>query len=77
MSKFPIHPRNPERICWGCEKMCPADDLACGGGEIRTPHPAELGGDEWYEWLMEREKRESAAFSLQHGDRSNAKSRGR
>jgi hypothetical protein len=56
MSKFPIHPRNPERICWGCEKMCPADDLACGGGQIRTPHPVELGGDEWYEWLMEREK---------------------
>jgi hypothetical protein len=55
MSSFPIHPRNPERICWGCEKACPADDLACGGGQIRTPHPVELGGDEWYEWLMERE----------------------
>jgi hypothetical protein len=56
MSTFPIHPRNPERICWGCEKMCPAHDLACGGGQIRTPHPAELGGDYWYEWLMEHEK---------------------
>jgi hypothetical protein len=56
MSKFPIHPKNPERICWGCEKMCPAVDLACGGGQIRTPHPVELGGDDWFEWLQEHEK---------------------
>ena len=56
MANFPIHPKHPERICWGCEKMCPVEDLACGGGQIRTPHPIELMGDDWYEWLQEHEK---------------------
>jgi hypothetical protein len=43
-------PKYPERVCWGCEKFCPADDLACGNGTIRTPHPVELFGDDWLEW---------------------------
>jgi Protein of unknown function (DUF3079) len=38
------------RICWGCDKYCPAADLACGNGTIRTPHPNELFGDDWLEW---------------------------
>jgi hypothetical protein len=21
---IPIHPTHPERICWGCDKFCPA-----------------------------------------------------
>lgn len=42
-----LRPRHPERICWGCDKFCPADDLACGNGTIRTPHPCELFGDDW------------------------------
>jgi hypothetical protein len=49
-SGAPLAPRHPERICWGCDKYCPADDLACGNGTIRTPHPAELFGDDWLEW---------------------------
>jgi hypothetical protein len=48
--KFPLHPKHPERICWGCDKYCPADALQCGNGSGRTPHPAELLGDDWYEW---------------------------
>ena len=32
--KFPIHPKHPERICWGCDKYC--------------QHPIELDGPEWY-----------------------------
>ncbi|WP_083250512.1 DUF3079 domain-containing protein [Acidihalobacter aeolianus] len=48
--KFPMHPKYPERICWGCDKYCPADSLCCGNGTERTPHPAELFGDDWYEW---------------------------
>lgn len=48
--KFPTHPKYPERICWGCEKFCPADDLRCGNGTERTPHPRELFGDDWLEW---------------------------
>jgi hypothetical protein len=40
-------PKHPDRVCWGCDKYCPADDLACGNGTIRTPHPIELFGDDW------------------------------
>jgi hypothetical protein len=31
------------------------DDLRCGNGTIRTPHPVELFGDDWFEWLMAKE----------------------
>ena len=48
--KFPLHPVHPERICWGCDKYCPTDALGCGNGSGRTQHPAELLGDDWYEW---------------------------
>lgn len=46
--KFPIHPSHPERICWGCDRYCPADDLACGNGSARAQHPCELFGDDWF-----------------------------
>jgi hypothetical protein len=45
--RLPLHPRHPERTCWGCNKYCPADSLACGNGTIRTMHPVELFGDDW------------------------------
>lgn len=48
--KFPLHPKHPERICWGCDKYCPAKDLQCGNGSGRTQHPAEMLGDDWYQW---------------------------
>ena len=44
---FPIHPAHPERICWGCDKYCAADSLACSAE--RTPHLAELFGADWAE----------------------------
>ena len=47
MTPPPLHPKNPERVCWGCDKYCPAGDLACGNGTIRTPHPLELFGEDW------------------------------
>lgn len=47
--KFPIHPQHPERLCWGCDHYCPADDMRCGNGQSRTQHPAELLGDDWLE----------------------------
>ncbi len=50
MTKFPIHPKHPERICWGCEKFCPTEDMCCGNGTIRAPHPVELFGEDWWEW---------------------------
>jgi len=45
-----LHPRHPEKVCWGCDKYCPHDKLACGNGTIRTPHPVELFGEDWLEW---------------------------
>ena len=46
--KFPLHPKHPERICWGCDRYCPTDSMACGNGSGRTMHPAEMPGDDWY-----------------------------
>lgn len=54
LPRIPLQPKNPERICWGCDKYCPADDLACGNGTIRTLHPVELFGADWYEWIEEK-----------------------
>jgi len=51
--KFPIAPSNPERICWGCDAYCPANDMRCGNGSDRTPHPAELFGDDWDTWGLD------------------------
>ncbi|HMN82281.1 MAG TPA: DUF3079 domain-containing protein [Burkholderiaceae bacterium] len=48
--KFPRNPPHPERVCWGCDKYCPADSMACGNGSERTQHPAELFGEDWFEW---------------------------
>jgi hypothetical protein len=45
-----LKPRNPERVCWGCDKYCRADDLGCANGTDRTPHPIELFGEDWLEW---------------------------
>lgn len=47
--KFPIHPAHPERTCWGCDRYCARDELACGNGSDRTQHPVEIFGDDWME----------------------------
>ena len=47
---FPVNPAHPERICWGCDRYCPADKLMCGNGSLATPHPAELFGEDWMNW---------------------------
>ncbi|MFN4148711.1 MAG: DUF3079 domain-containing protein [Rhodocyclaceae bacterium] len=67
---FPLHPKHPERICWGCDKYCPADAMQCGNGSERTPHPAELFGDEWYltgDWGFDLEAIEAGAKSVKPG----------
>jgi len=56
MATLARHPAHPERVCWGCSLCCPADDLACGNGTIRSPHPRELFGDDWLEWALERRR---------------------
>lgn len=48
--KFPILPANPERVCWGCDQYCAADDMRCGNGSVRTQHPSELFGPDWHLW---------------------------
>lgn len=45
--KFPTNPAHPERLCWGCDLYCPTNDLRCGNGSDRTPHPSEFWGDDW------------------------------
>lgn len=52
MAKIPLHPKHPERVCWGCDQYCSADDLRCGNGTIRTQHPVELFGDDWADWAL-------------------------
>lgn len=50
--KVALNPKHPERTCWGCDKYCPASDLRCGNGTIRTQHPVELFGEDWIEWEL-------------------------
>ena len=56
----PLRPAHPERTCWGCDKYCPADSLACGNGTIRTLHPCELFGEDWLEWFERDQRCDSA-----------------
>ena len=51
--KFPSQPANPHRLCWGCDKYCAADSMACGNGSVRTQHPVELFGEDWQEWGLD------------------------
>jgi hypothetical protein len=57
----PLLPPHPERVCWGCDKYCPAEDLACGNGTIRTAHPCELFGADWLEWSLDQRHAEVAS----------------
>jgi hypothetical protein len=57
MTRIPLQPTHPERICWGCDKYCPSDDLACGNGTVRTMHPVELFGQDWVEWVDRQDRR--------------------
>lgn len=53
VKKFPIHPKHPERICWGCDRYCPADAMMCGNGSVATLHPSELFGEDWASWGLD------------------------
>ncbi|HEX5070272.1 MAG TPA: DUF3079 domain-containing protein [Vicinamibacterales bacterium] len=68
---IPLRPRHPDRACWGCDKYCSADDLACGNGTIRTPHPIELFGDDWLEWSEQRSRPADAAVTATSTDTSS------
>jgi hypothetical protein len=59
--RFPIIPAKPELICWGCDKYCPADAMACGNGSDRTQHPVELFGEDWMAFGLDAEKGDGPA----------------
>ena len=59
--RIPLRPAHPERTCWGCDKYCPANDLGCGNGTIRTLHPAELFGDDWLDFADRNEPSRSSS----------------
>ncbi|HTQ19345.1 DUF3079 domain-containing protein [Mycobacterium sp.] len=50
--RLPEYPAHPERICWGCNRYCAADDLRCGNGTDRTQHPIEIFGPDWLEYAL-------------------------
>jgi Protein of unknown function (DUF3079) len=50
--KDPFAARQPGASLLGLQQVLPGDDLACGNGTIRTPHPCELFGDDWLEWSL-------------------------
>ena len=58
--KFPLAPKHPERICWGCDRFCSKNAMGCDNGSDRTQHPAELLGDDWYlygDWDLDLEEK--------------------
>ena len=55
--RFPLKPKRPEKICWGCDKFCATDKMMCGNGSDRSQHPIEVIGDDWYETLSEEDKK--------------------
>ena len=61
---------HPERVCWGCDLYCPASDMRCGNGSDRTPHPAELFGDDWDQWGLEAEGEPAAPTKSESMPRS-------
>ena len=73
MKKSVLTPSHPERICWGCDRYCAADDLTCGNGTIRTPHPFELFGKDWLEWAERHEGGQSDRGSRDMDDSASHK----
>ena len=68
VKKFPLNPAHPERICWGCDRYCPADAMACGNGSVATPHSAELFGEDWMSWGQDHDATASPTPALPAAD---------
>jgi hypothetical protein len=50
--RIPERPAHPERICWGCDLYCAANDMRCGNGKERTQHPIETYGPDWKAFVL-------------------------
>jgi hypothetical protein len=61
---IPLHSKHQERICWGCDRYCPVNSLACGNGTERTLHPVELFGEDWLAWGLDASGEVPQAGSL-------------
>lgn len=48
MRPFPMAPSQPHRLCWGGERYCAHDRMLCGNESVRTPHPIERFGPDWW-----------------------------
>ncbi|KXJ66753.1 hypothetical protein AXY46_10445 [Achromobacter xylosoxidans] len=73
--KFPLHPKHPERICWGCDRYCSTDSMACGNGSGRTMHPAESLGEDWYlfgDWGFDNADEKSKDAEKENAEESAA-----
>ncbi len=53
--RIPKNPKHPERICWGCDRLCAWNKMMCGNGSERSQHPVELFGEDWHESLTAEE----------------------
>lgn len=63
MSRVPLRPKHPERVCWGCDRYCPVSNMGCS--KDRTEHPIEVFGEEWaLEAEAREEERAAAELSL-------------
>lgn len=69
--KLALNPKHPERICWGCDKYCSADDLRCGNGTIRTQHPVELFGEDWIQWVLNHDSPETPDVAQSAGTQTS------
>ncbi|HNU10117.1 MAG TPA: DUF3079 domain-containing protein [Rubrivivax sp.] len=74
--KFPVKPKHPERICWGCDRYCSVDALKCGNGSLATMHPSELFGDDWETWVQEAQSSAQPAADPPPGAAGDSKPRG-
>lgn len=64
--RFPDNPANPDRLCWGCDRYCAADNMLCGNGSDRTQHPVELFGPGWREWGHDFQEEEPSTDNTDH-----------
>jgi hypothetical protein len=69
MSKLPLHPGHPERICWGCARYCSATDMACGNGTERGQHPIEIFGPDWIDHELDAETADAPVALRPVGER--------